>query len=93
MKNRNQVTSPYRIDLLPRVLMYQWRSRTKPVLRPGELVFYGPLPEQYGIGEVRHVIGPFACVDFRGTGFSCLHEDVIDSRYLIPISEPERSLL
>lgn len=93
MPDPYRVRSPFRVDRLPAVSLHHWRARTKPALQKGELVYYGPLPEQYGIGEVQHIVGPFVCVDFRGTGLSSVHEDIIDERYLIPISDPARSLL
>ena len=93
MSNPCRVRSPYRVNVLPVVSIYQWRARTKRKLRKGELVYYGPFPEQYGIGEVQHIVGPFVCVDFRGTGLSSVHEDVIDERYLMPIPDPALSLL
>ena len=85
--------SPYRLDLLPIVQTYHWRSRTKPALRKGELVYYGPLPTYYGIGEVQYIASGRVAVNFRGTGFFRVHEDVIDERYLIPIPDPALALL
>ncbi len=91
--NRNKTASPYRLELLPVVQAYHRRARMKPSLQQGELVYYGPLPSYYGIGEVKDVVGTYAAVDFRGTGFFSVHEDVIDQRYLIPIPAPTLSLL
>ena len=39
------------------------------------------------------VVGPYAAVDFRGTGYFSVHEDIIDHRYLIPIPVATMSLL
>ena len=86
-------SSPYRLELLPTVQAYHRRARMKPELELGELVYYGPLPAYYGIGEVKRVVGAFVAVDFRGTGYFSVHEDVIDQRYLIPIPAPTLSLL
>jgi len=93
MPQSNRPQTPYRLDRLPVVQAFHWRSRSKPPLRPGELVYYGPMPTQYGIGEVQYVAGKRAAVDFRGTGTCNVHEDIIESRYLIPIPEPMRALL
>lgn len=68
---------------------FHWRSRSKPTLRKGELVYYGPLPASYGIGEVQYVVEGLVAVDFRGTGQSGVHEDVIHERYLVPINETD----
>lgn len=86
-------SSPYRLELLPTVQAYHRRARMKPELKQGELVYYGPLPAYYGIGEVKWVVGPYAAVDFRGTGYFSVHEDIIDQRYLIPIPIATMSLL
>ena len=86
-------TSPYRLELLPVVQAFHRRARLKPELRKGELVYYGPLPAYYGIGEVKRVVGAYAAVDFRGTGYFSVHEDVIEQRYLIPIPGATMSLL
>ena len=50
-----------------------WRSR----LSKGELVYYGPHPSYYGIGE-----GQFG-----------VHEDVFEAQYLIPIPAAQLALL
>ena len=90
---RKNGSSPYRLELLPAVQAYHRRARMKPDLERGELVYYGPLPAYYGIGEVKWVVGPYAAVDFRGTGTYSVHEDIIDQRYLIPIPVATMSLL
>ena len=86
-------SSPYRLELLPTVQVFHRLARMKPELQQGELVYYGPLPAYYGIGEVKWVVGPYAAVDFRGTGYYSVHEDIIDQRYLIPIPVATMSLL
>ena len=93
MSQSKRPQTPYRLERLPIVQAFHWRSRSKPPLRAGELVYYGPMPTQYGIGEVQYVAGRRVSVDFRGTGTCNVHEDVIDARYLIPIPEPALSLL
>ena len=40
----------YRLDLLPVILPYHLRAKND--LKKGDLVYYGPSPEYYGIGEV-----------------------------------------
>lgn len=62
--------------------------RTEP-LQEGQLVFYGPMPSYYGIGEVKRVEGAFVAVDFRGTGELGVHEDVLAAQYLIPLRPAE----
>ena len=52
-------------------------------------MYYGPLPASYGIGEVQYVVEGLVAVDFRGTGQSGVHEDVIHERYLVPINETD----
>ncbi len=86
-------SSPYRLDLLPVVPMYHRRARMKKDLSQGELVYYGPSPGYYGIGEVRRIVGAFVAVDFRGTGQFGVHEDVLESEYLIPIPQATLSRL
>ncbi len=85
--------SPYRLELLPVVHAYHRRARLKARLRQGELVYYGPMPAYYGIGEVKRVVGPYVAVDFRGTGQFRVHEDVLEQQYLIPIPQATLSLL
>lgn len=78
-------TSPYRLDLLQQVPAYHRRARRKRSLEKGQLVYYGPMPSYYGIGEIKHVHGPHIAVDFRGTGLFNVHEEVMEPQYLIPI--------
>jgi hypothetical protein len=85
--------SPYRLELLPSVPAFHRRARRKKELLMGELVYYGPMPSYYGIGEVKRVVGPYVAVDFRGTGVFGVHEDVFEQHYLIPIPQATLSLL
>lgn len=82
----------YRLELLPVVPPFYRRARAGSV-QPGELVYYGPAPSYYGIGEVvgqtdRHVV-----VDFRGTGQFGVHEEAIERHYVLPIPPEQLSLL
>lgn len=81
----NNKYSPYRLELLPSVPAFHRRARRKEALSKGELVYYGPMPSYYGIGEVTRVVGPYVAVDFRGTGHFGVHEDVFEQQYLIPV--------
>jgi len=92
-KNGKQPKSPYRLELLPVVQAYHRRARRKDALQKGELVYYGPMPTYYGIGEVKRVVGPYVAVDFRGTGLFSVHEDIFEPQYLIPIPQNTLSLL
>lgn len=73
----------YRLDLLPVILPYHLRAKND--LKIGDLVYYGPSPEYYGIGEVVQFENKVCVVDFRGTGLMGIHKDELRSRYLIPI--------
>jgi hypothetical protein len=84
---------PYRTDRLTPVPPFHRRALRAADLERGDLVFYGPMPSFYGIGEVKHTVGRFAVVDFRGTGTCGVHEDLLDGRYLIPLSAAERELI
>ena len=86
-------SSPYRLELLPSVPAFHRRARKKKSLSKGELVYYGPMPTYYGIGEVMRVAGPYVAVDFRGTGFFGVHEDVFEQQYLIPVPNSTMPLL
>jgi hypothetical protein len=85
--------SPYRLELLPAIPAYHRRARTRRDLQQGQLVYYGPMPVYYGIGEVKRVVGPYVAVDFRGTGQFGVHEDVFEQQYLIPIPQAAMALL
>lgn len=73
----------YRLDLLPVILPYHRRANND--LKTGDLVYYGPSPEYYGIGEVVQREEKICLVDFRGTGLFGIHKDEIFINYLIPI--------
>lgn len=92
-KNGKAGTSPFRLELLPTVPAYHRRARLKSELDEGQLVYYGPMPTYYGIGEVKRVIGAYVAVDFRGTGQFGVHEDVFEPQYLIPIPAGTMALL
>lgn len=85
--------SPYRLELLPVVQAFHRRARQKEPLEKGQLVYYGPMPSYYGIGEVKRVVGPYVAVDFRGTGHFSVHEDIFEHQYLIPIPTSAMALL
>jgi hypothetical protein len=63
---------------------YHWRARNR--LEKGQLVYYGPAPQYYGIGEVINFMGPYVIVDFRGTGLMGVHKEALEPQYLIPIA-------
>jgi hypothetical protein len=78
-------SSPYRLELLPRVPAFTREARQQKDFEEGQLVYYGPMPKYYGIGEVKRVAGSDVAVDFRGTGNFDVHEEIIDQRYLMRI--------
>jgi len=91
MKRRSRRTSsPYKLDLLDVVPAFCRQARQDKELEEGQLVYYGPHPSYYGIGEVKRVAGPNIAVDFRGTGQFGVHEEIMDQRYLIRI--PQKKL-
>ena len=73
----------YRLDLLP--VIYPYHRRAENSLQTGDLVYYGPSPEYYGIGEVVNSEEKYCVVDFRGTGLLGIQKDVFSNKYLIPI--------
>ena len=73
----------YRLDLLP--VIYPYHRRAENSLQLGDLVYYGPSPEYYGIGEVVNSEEKYCVVDFRGTGLLGIQKDVFSNKYLIPI--------
>lgn len=73
----------YRFDRLPVIYPYHIRSRNH--LAVGDLVYYGPCPEYYGIGEIVNIVENYCIVDFRGTGELEIHKDAFEQRYIIPI--------
>ncbi len=83
----------YRLDLLVPIPAHQRRARVGKSLAQGQLVYYGPSPSYYGIGEIKRIVGRYVAVDFRGTGAFRVHEDVIERDYLIPIPQATMSLL
>ncbi len=90
---RNNKSLPYRLELLPVIPAFHRRARQKKDFSKGQLVYYGPQPLYYGIGEVKRVVGPYVAVDFRGTGEFGIHEDVFERQYLIPIPQNKLTLL
>lgn len=74
---------PYRLDRLPVIMPFHRRSEN--ALKEGDLVYYGPCPEFYGIGEILSIVENLCLVDFRGTGQFPVHKDVYHMKYLIPI--------
>lgn len=84
--------SAFRLELLPVVPPYFRRARSKQ-LAQGELVYYGPMPQYYGIGEVLHIADRLVLVDFRGTGAFNVHQEAMEPQYLLPIPEDRRALL
>ncbi|MCB0719041.1 MAG: hypothetical protein KDD65_11390 [Bacteroidetes bacterium] len=83
----------YRLELLPTVPAYLRKARVGKSLAPGQLVYYGPSPFYYGIGEITRIVGKYVAVDFRGTGSFGVHEDVLEREYLVPIPSATLSLL
>lgn len=73
----------YRLDRLPVILPFHRRAANP--IHPGDLVYYGPSPEYYGIGEVLKTEEGHCIVDFRGTGLLGIQKDVFCNRYIIPI--------
>ena len=84
---------PYRLDLLPVIPAFHRRARQSKEFAEGELVYYGPSPGYYGIGEVKNLIEGYVAVDFRGTGQFGVHEDVFRPEYLIPIPRSTMGIL
>lgn len=82
MSTKNRRLS-YRLDLLPVIYPYHRRAMNK--LHIGDLVYYGPSPEYYGIGEIVGTEEKYCLVDFRGTGLLGIQKDVFSNKYLIPI--------
>lgn len=80
---RDRKRKPYRTERLPSI--YPYHKRAENHLQIGELVYYGPSPDFYGIGEIIGFTENLCIVDFRGTGILNIHKDVIEKKYLIPI--------
>lgn len=89
---RTAATS-YRLEMLPAVPPFYRRARKHRAFDQGQLVYYGPMPQYYGIGEVKHIVDGYVAVDFRGTGQFGVHEDVFEPHYLIPIPAATMDLL
>lgn len=83
---------PYRLDLLPVVPPFYRRARSTDVSR-GELVYYGPAPTFYGVGEVLGLQGDHVVVDFRGTGQLGVHQEVLEPHYVLPIPDDRVGLI
>ncbi len=83
----------YRLERLSPVPPYHRRAMRTRTFERGDLVFYGPMPRYYGIGEVRRVDGPYVTVDFRGTGTCAIHQDMFETQYLIPLSPAELQMI
>ena len=62
-------STSYRLELLPAVPPFHRRARRKDPFWEGQLVYYGPMPTYYGIGEVKRVVDNYVAVDFRGEIF------------------------
>ncbi|MDG1755475.1 MAG: hypothetical protein P8H65_10910 [Rhodothermales bacterium] len=84
---------PYRLELLQAVPAFHRRARDTREFDEGQLVYYGPHPAYYGIGEVKTTLEGYVAVDFRGTGEFGVHEDIFQPQYLIPIPSSTMSLL
>jgi hypothetical protein len=82
MQKENK-TPIYRTDRLPVIYPYHLRSSNR--LHIGELVYYGPCPAFYGVGEIISFTEHLCVVNFRGTGELGIFKDVIEKKYLIPI--------
>lgn len=82
--------SLYRLELLPVVPPFHLRAWNKE-LYAGQLVYYGPMPTYYGIGEIVKQEEKYVVVDFRGTGLFPVHQEMFEPQYLIPI--PTHSLM
>ncbi len=83
---------PYRLELLPVVPPFYQRARRSDV-RPGELVYYGPAPAFYGVGEVVTRTERTVIVDFRGTGQLGVHQEALAPQYVLPIPEDRVGLI
>ncbi len=82
----------YRLELLPVVPPFYRRARQSHVER-GALVYYGPAPTFYGVGEVIGADDGFVHVDFRGTGQLGVHQETLEPQYVLPIPDDRIGLL
>ena len=73
----------YRTERLPVIYPYHLRSNNS--LHVGDLVYYGPCPTFYGIGEILAFADDYCVVDFRGTGELGINKEVLEMKYIIPI--------
>ena len=89
----NQPSSSYRLELLPEVPAFHREALRENRLEKGQLVYYGPQPSYYGIGEVKRINGSNIAVDFRGTGHFNVHEEIMEQRYLIRIPQEKMAQL
>ncbi len=83
---------PYRLELLPVVPPFYRRARASAV-QAGELVYYGPAPAFYGIGEVVSQTEEHVLVDFRGTGQLGVHKEALEPQYVLPIPDDRVALI
>ena len=91
-RTRNPKRTPYRLELLPVVPPYFRQARlTRP--QEGDLVYYGPMPTYYGVGEVVRSSGKYVLVDFRGTGLFGVHREVLEISYVVPIPPDRMAML
>ena len=82
----------YRLELLPVVPPFYRRARRSHVA-PGALVYYGPAPAFYGVGEVLAETDGFVHVNFRGTGQLGVHEETLEPQYVLPIPDDRLAML
>ena len=83
---------PYRLELLPVVPPYYRRARSSDV-QTGELVYYGPAPAFYGVGEVMAQTERHVLVNFRGTGQLGVHQESLEHQYVLPIPDDRVGLI
>ena len=83
---------PYRLELLPVVPPFYRRARAASVAA-GELVYYGPAPVFYGVGEVLGRTESHVVVDFRGTGQLGVHQETLEPQYVLPIPDDRVGLI
>ena len=93
MSRSTPSSSAYRLEVLPEVPAFHRDALRKGRLEEGHLVYYGPHPSYYGIGEVKRINGSDIAVDFRGTGHFDVHEEIMDQRYLIRIPQEKMAHL
>ena len=89
----DDASSAYQLEVLPEVPAFRRDVLRDGRLEKGQLVYYGPQPSYYGIGEVKRINGSDVAVDFRGTGHFDVHEEIIEQRYLIRIPQEKMAEL